>query len=154
MKLTQYTVELNKDKNPVLVKESGRYYSEVDRMDAPGKIVDTINWLFHASDKAEEYVWLIGLKADNTPVGFFELAHGTVNSSMISPREIFIRLCLCGAANFVLVHNHPSGSVVPSVEDTEVTKRIKETSNLMNFTFLDHIIIGEGCFYSFAENNL
>lgn len=83
-------------------------------------------------------------------LGVFEISHGTVNTSLISPREVFIRALLCGADYIILVHNHPSGNSHPSMEDKKVTERIKECGELMNIKLLDHIIIGDD-YYSFQE---
>ena len=76
----------------------------------------------------------------------FELSHGTINYTVISPREVFIRLCLCGATNFILAHNHPSGDTIPSTADIELTQRIKEAGQLMNINLLDHVILGDSSF--------
>lgn len=63
-----------------------------------------------------------------------------------------MKLCLCGAYGFVLVHNHPSGNCCPSKEDREVTEKMKQCGELMNINLVDHIIVGNG-YYSFKENN-
>lgn len=149
MRVTKYTLE-NKDMLPVLVKESAVNY-ECDSLTTPGKIVVMMNHLFHASTKAEEYGWILALNTRNRVVGIFEISHGTINEAPINPREIFCRLFLCNAVGFVLIHNHPSGYVDPSRPDFNITKRIKDTADLMGFVMLDHIIIGEDNYFSFSE---
>lgn len=67
--------------------------------------------------------------------------------------EIFIRLLLVGASNFVIAHNHPSGDCTLSKEDINLTKRIKYCADIMGIPLLDHIIIGEG-YNSFHQNGL
>ena len=62
-----------------------------------------------------------------------------------------MRLCLCGASSFMLIHNHPSGECTPSNEDIQITKRLEECGKLMNIELIDHIIIGDG-YFSFKEN--
>lgn len=79
---------------------------------------------------------------------------GSVNASIISSREIFIEALNAGAVYVVLLHNHPSGNATPSNADMEVTKRIQEASLLLDIPLLDHIIIGDQCYYSFRENNI
>ena len=116
------------------------------------KRVIMINTIYNASVLTEEYMWMIALDTKCNPIGIFEISHGTVNASLISPREIFMRLCLCGATNFVLIHNHPSGDITPSKEDINVTTQMKEAGKLMNINLLDHIIVGD-IYYSFRENN-
>ena len=100
---------------------------------------------------AEEYMWMIAMDSKCKPIGIFEISHGTVNATLASPREVFTRLCLCGATSFVLVHNHPSGDCSPSKDDIQTTERMGECGKLMNIPLNDHIVIGEG-YYSFKEN--
>lgn len=92
------------------------------------------------------------MDSKNHCIGVFELSHGTVNMSSITSREIFVRLCLVGAVNFVLVHNHPSGDITPSKEDELVTDKVHAVGLMIGINMLDHIIIGDGCYYSFNEN--
>ena len=152
MRVTKYNLLLNEDKLPYLVKEATNNYSEITQLNSPEKIRDMFNTVYHASVLSEEYMWMLALNTKNHPIGIFELSHGTVNFSFVGIREIMIRLCMCGAVNFVIVHNHPSGCTEPSKEDMSITKSIKEASDLMRFNFLDHIIIGDD-YYSFRENN-
>lgn len=76
---------------------------------------------------------------------------GTVNASMISPREIFLEALSARAVQLVLLHNHPSGDVHPSREDLNVTRRISEAGELLGIHLADHIIIGEHTYTSFRE---
>lgn len=76
-------------------------------------------------EAAEEYVYTLALDNKNKATGLFEISHGTVSSSVISPREIYIRALLLGASSIILFHNHPSGDVTPSKDDILVTKRVK-----------------------------
>lgn len=79
---------------------------------------------------------------------------GSVNASIISSREVFMEALRAKAVYIVLLHNHPSGNATPSNADKEVTNRIYQASLLMDIPLLDHIIIGDNCYYSFKENNL
>ena len=79
---------------------------------------------------------------------------GTVNSSLISAREIFIDALKADAVHIILVHNHPSGDPSPSKEDILVTQRVKEAGRLIGVTLIDHIIIGDNCYVSLKEKNL
>lgn len=80
------------------------------------------------------------------------LFKGTVNRSLIHPREIFKEAYLACASSIICIHNHPSGNITPSKDDIEVTKKIKEIGNSFDIKLLDHIIIGNDNFYSFLEN--
>ena len=113
-----------------------------------------LNAIYHLCVKTKEYLYLIGLDAASVPVGIFEVSHGGIDSSFSNPREIFQRLLFCNAASFVLAHNHPSGSVRPSISDLDNFKRIHEASKIMGVSMVDFMIIGSlGCYHSFNENH-
>lgn len=78
---------------------------------------------------------------------------GTVNASVISPREIFLEALSSRAVQIILLHNHPSGDARPSKEDLNVTRRIEEAGELLGISLADHIIIGEHTYVSFREKN-
>lgn len=82
------------------------------------------------------------------------LTVGTVNLSLISPREIFLQALKYQAVHFLLLHNHPSGDVSPSREDAEITERLSELGRLMGIGLLDHIILGDGDWFSFRKAGL
>lgn len=102
---------------------------------------------------AEEYVYMLTLDNKNKATGLFEISHGTVNVSLLSPREIYIRALLAGATNIILFHNHPSGDVTPSKDDILATKRIKAAGELLGVELLDHLIVGDK-YYSFREEQM
>lgn len=77
---------------------------------------------------------------------------GTVNHSMVHPRDIFKEAYLLNATAVICVHNHPSGDVRPSIEDINVTQRLNQIGILMGIKLVDHVIIGENKYYSFLEN--
>lgn len=79
---------------------------------------------------------------------------GTLNSSVIHPREIFKFAVIHSAASVILVHNHPSGDPTPSGQDKQITKRIYENSLMMDIELLDHIIVGRDKYVSFKEKGL
>ncbi len=79
---------------------------------------------------------------------------GTVNASLVSPREIFMEALECRAVRLVLVHNHPSGDPTPSTEDIRITHRIYKTGEMLGIQLLDHIIIGDHCYSSFRERGI
>jgi DNA repair protein RadC len=79
---------------------------------------------------------------------------GTLNSSLVHPREVFKTAIKESADSIILVHNHPSGSCGPSVEDEKITKIFKEAGDLLGIKLLDHVIIGKNEFYSFKEQKM
>ena len=80
------------------------------------------------------------------------ISRGTVNMSLVSPREIFIEALREQAVEMVLLHNHPSGDPHPSREDFLMTRRLYHCGQLLGIALLDHIIIGDQCYVSFQEN--
>lgn len=77
---------------------------------------------------------------------------GTLNKSLVHPREIFKEACLISASSIICIHNHPSGNIIPSKEDIVLTNNLKNIGNLMGIPIVDHIIIGKNNYYSFFEN--
>ena len=82
------------------------------------------------------------------------LARGTATGSLVTPREIFMEALRRHAVSLILIHNHPSGDPMPSREDILVTQRIREGGSLLGIELLDHIIIGDNCYVSLAEQKL
>lgn len=152
MRIIQYNVKLDDDRKVSLVKEKAENYV-ASNLTSPEGVVSMMNAIFDANNLAEEYVWIIGVNTKGRPIGVFEVSHGTVNMSMLNPREVFIRLLLCGAASFMIVHNHPSGDPTPSSEDIKATKRLIQAGVLVGIELRDHIIIGER-YYSFYANEV
>lgn len=155
MRITKYRTKINRDTlRNELVKERAVNYQKYRSLNSPLSIVAAVNDLLDLQNMAEEYLYMLTFNNKCALTGIFEISHGTVNSSVASPREIFNHALLIGAVHIVLVHNHPSGDIEPSREDMLFTKRIKEAGNLLNVELLDHIIIGFEQYTSFKEINL
>jgi len=92
------------------------------------------------------------LNTKNKVIGVKEISVGTLNSSLIHPREVFKEAIKESANSIILVHNHPSGDCSPSKEDEEITSRLIEVGELLNIKVLDHVIIGKDKYYSVKEN--
>ena len=82
------------------------------------------------------------------------LSKGTVNATLITPREVFVEAVKYHAVNLILVHNHPGGDPSPSQADLEVTRRVFESGELLGIHLLDHIIIGDHRYISFREKGI
>lgn len=154
MRITKMNLVLNEDCSTRLETESCNEYDELDRLDKPWKVAKVLVNCFSLDKRAEEYTYLIATTSQCMPIGFFEISHGTCNATLVGVREIMIRALMVGAVNIMLVHNHPSGICTPSQEDEEVTQELKAASKLLGIRFLDHIIIGRDCYYSFMEHNM
>lgn len=103
-------------------------------------------------DKKQEYFYAIYLDSSKKVIKDKVLFVGTLNHSIVHPREVFKEAYLLSASSFICVHNHPSGNVFPSKEDIEITKQLKEIGLMMGVPLVDHIIIGIDKYYSFFEN--
>lgn len=101
-----------------------------------------------------EKLFLVLLDAKLRKMSEKIISIGTLNTTLISPREIFIQALKQEAAYIVLLHNHPSGDSTPSRQDINVTQKIKEVSDLVEIPLLDHIIIGDNRYTSFNEEGL
>ena len=106
------------------------------------------------SDKKQEYFYTLYL--DNNKKIISEKLHyiGTINHSLIHPREIYKEAYLCSASSIILIHNHPSGNITPSKEDISITNNLKEIGKLFGIEIVDHIIIGNYNYFSFIENGI
>lgn len=152
MIITKYKLCMNEERQSILVKENAENY-RIDNIKDPCTVVKMMNEIFNVGNMSEEFVYALSLKINCMVSGVFEISHGTVKASLISPREIMIRMLLSGASMFILVHNHPSGDCSPSREDISITKKISEAAKLIDIPMVDHIVIGEaGKYYSFKES--
>ncbi len=94
------------------------------------------------------------LNTKNRVISVETVSIGSLNSSIVHPREIFKNAVRLSAASVILAHNHPSGDPTPSREDLEITKRLAEAGKLIGIEVLDHIVIGVNAFTSFKEQGL
>lgn len=104
--------------------------------------------------KKQETVKLLMLNTKGKLIGECDISKGTVNASLITPREIFIEALQKDAVSIILMHNHPSGDPRPSEEDILLTQRIKKAGELIGIELLDHIVIGNNCYISLNEEKL
>ncbi len=101
-----------------------------------------------------EECWILMMDNKGAWMGEFMLSSGTVNSSLISPREVFVNASKASAVRIALIHNHPSGDPAPSAEDVRVTARLLEAGKLMDIHLVDSIIIGDGIYVSIRKSGL
>ena len=102
----------------------------------------------------QEHMKLLMLNTKSKLLGETDVSKGTVNASLISPRELFIEALNKQAVSIILLLNHPSGDPTPSKTDVLLTKRVKEAGDSIGIELVDHIIIGDNCYISFAEKEL
>lgn len=144
--IARYRVELVKDSNC-------KYDIDSKRISSPDDAYRIIEEIFRMSVQAEEIFVMLVLDSKNNIVGSFEVSRGSLNSSIVHPREVFKRALLLNASSIVIAHNHPSGESEPSHEDIVLTNRIDECGKLLGIKVIDHIITGD-YFYSFKEEGM
>ncbi len=120
--------------------------------DTPATIADY--FMEELRHKEQEHLIALFLNTRNKLLREKLMFKGTVNASIISPREIFLEALEVHAVQLVLVHNHPSGDPSPSLEDIRVTKRISKGGELLGIQLLDHVIIGDRCYSSLRERGI
>ena len=103
---------------------------------------------------AVEIAYMLSLDTKNKVIGVFTISTGSLNASIIHPRDVFQRAILSNAASVILVHNHPSGDPTPSSEDIELTRKLVEAGKLLDIAVLDHVVIGEGRYESLKERGV
>lgn len=119
---------------------------------SPKEVFDYL--LYELKGEKREIFMVLYLANNNRVLSIERLSEGTITESAIYPREIFGRAYSLGASKLVLVHNHPSGNLTPSREDIRITKLIALAGHLLNMRVIDHLIIGENGYMSFAEQGL
>jgi DNA repair protein RadC len=108
----------------------------------------------HIGDSDREHFDALLLDTRNRVVGVHCVSVGSLNASVVHPREVFKAAILANAAAVILGHNHPSGDESPSAEDTALTQRLKQAGEILGIPVLDHLVLGESAFHSFRERGL
>jgi DNA repair protein RadC len=105
-------------------------------------------------DDDQEFFSVLFLNNKNKIRGYKIISSGSLTASLVHPREVYRAVCLYGAAAVVFVHNHPSGDPAPSLEDIEITRRLKEVGDVLGVRVLDHVILGDGRYFSFSDRGM
>lgn len=129
------------------VKRQSKF--DVKAIKSPDDAADVLRVFIGESDR-EKFVALM-LNTKNEVIGVDIISVGTVNSSIVHPREVFKSAILNNATSIIVGHNHPSGSIVPSQEDIDVTERLKQAGELIGIEVLDHVIVADYKHLSFKE---
>ena len=127
------------------------YISGRTRVTSSREVFDLFRFL---ANETKEHFLALHMDSKNRILCIDQVSTGSLNASIVHPREVFKSTLLSSAAALLLVHNHPSGDPTPSAEDLEITTRLKEASELLGIRLLDHVIIGDGRHYSFADCGL
>jgi DNA repair protein RadC len=109
---------------------------------------DLYNFLKRYAKSRQEMFFVLTLNTAHEIISIHISTIGLLNKSIVHPREVFIHAIKDNAASFMIAHNHPSGQLLPSPEDKEITENLKKASEIMGFIFLDHLIFTKKGFIS------
>jgi DNA repair protein RadC len=140
-----------------LVQEVAREFLKEKIIDKPvyKSSPEVLEYFYHSMrDLKKEVLKVIYLSSQNQIIDTVDLFEGTINASSISPREVMETAIKRYAAYLIFVHNHPSGNPEPSPSDKDVTRDLVYAGRIMQIKVLDHLIIGENRFFSFAGEGL
>lgn len=132
-----------------IVKE-GEYPSEIGRISGADDVARVMADLYEGADR--EKIFVLCLDKKNRILSIECVAVGTLDSCPAAGRELFKAAILCNAAGILMVHNHPSGSAIPSKEDMEISMRFYQAGQLLGINLVDHVIYGDReHYYSFRQ---
>ena len=122
------------------------------KINSPKDLADLL--IGEMNDLTQEVLKVVLLSTKNIIIGTKDVFKGSLNTSIVHPREIFKQAIDKHSASIIICHNHPSGDPTPSKEDINITLRIKECGNILGIQLVDHIIIGNNKFVSLKERGL
>lgn len=128
--------------------KSGEVYKISQPNDAAKIVMEEMRFL------KQEILKVIMLNTKNLVIKSKDVSLGSLNSSIVHPREVFCDAIKSSSASIIICHNHPSGDPTPSNEDISITHRLKECGKLLGVELLDHIIIGDGKYISLKEKGI
>lgn len=136
----------------VRLVEEPPFYSK-QKLSSPQAVLDVVGEELESYDR--ELFCILNMDAKMRAVNLNIVSMGTLNHSLVHPREIFKSSILSNALGIILIHNHPSGDCTPSQTDMDVTKRLEESGEILGIPVIDHIIVGERAkLFSFYDNGL
>jgi len=127
-----------------------KFNNSLPLIDSPQKAIDQLTDI---RTKTKEHFVALYLNARNQLIHREIISIGTLNSSLVHPREVFAPALEYKAASIILAHNHPSGDLTPSEEDIAITKRLISAGDLLGISLLDHLIVSADNFISFKESS-
>lgn len=133
-------------------KRASNYNNDYVKINSPK---DVVNLLMESlKNNKREHFKILLLNTKNVVISIEDISIGSLNSSIVHPREVFKKAIKRSSASVILVHNHPSGDPTPSKEDIKVTRRLIESGEILGIKVLDHIIIGYNKYTSLKELDL
>ena len=138
-----------------IVREKACEYSEPEKIRSPADAAKLFEKVFGLSEYAEEALCMITLDTAHNPCGFWKVSRGSLNESMVHPREVFKRALLSNSHAVVIAHNHPSGTTNFSPQDRNCAERLRKAGEVLGVKLIDFLAIGEGgSFRSASEKGI
>jgi len=135
-----------------MVKENDIDYPDVN-ISVPQTVADLVTKYVGLPDR--EMFIVLAVNVRNKITGIHTVSVGSLDTSIVHPREVFKFAILANASSIIVAHNHPSGDTTPSSDDIELTKRLKQASEILAIDLLDHIVLGhDGQYLSFRDRGL
>ena len=134
-----------------ITEAASQYINKTTPLSSSTLVADMFSFLHH---ETKEHFIALHLNSKNRLLCLEIVSTGSLNASIVHPREVYKAAIRESAAAILAMHNHPSGDPSPSKEDYEVTLRLKEVGDLVGISLLDHIILGERRYVSFREHRL
>jgi DNA repair protein RadC len=138
----------------VLVKEKVGRYELPRETKSPEEAYNAIKTITNVQEEAQEVFGILILNTKHKIVAVHEISRGSLNSSIVHPREVFKAAVLHNAAAIICFHNHPSGDPEPSGEDMVITERLKYAGKILGISVCDHIIVGDDRYVSLKERGV
>jgi DNA repair protein RadC len=134
-----------------MIKENSILYKN-RQISSPQEAVNLVRDFLENSDREQLIVCCLDTK--NQPTIINTVSIGSLNSSIVHPREVFKTAILGNSASIIIFHNHPSGDPTPSKEDVNITKRLSESGKILGINLIDHIILGDKNYISLKDKCL
>lgn len=147
MRLVKYKLEMVKE-------EEYEYGGSECIAKNPFDVYKALIEVYKLDKQSEEVLYCICLDVKGRIIGVHEVSRGTLTTSLVSPREVFKRAILNNANTIIMAHNHPSGDVDYSKNDKEITERLVKAGEILSIPVVDHVIVGDGSYFSFKENKM
>ena len=142
--------DLSLDEMLSMVQEKVRE-TNIDRITSAENVFSVLH---EYAQKEKEHFILITIDGASNIINKRVIHIGSLNQSLVHPREVFRPAILDNSAGIIIAHNHPSGTLKASRADIQITQRLKEVSKLVGIELLDHVIISKNGYYSFSDDGM
>lgn len=142
-------------KYSLVCEKVATYSTEHKALSQPQDVAEFLMDTVNTDSLTTEHFFVFCLNTKLRVIGYFDIASGAVDGCPVHPREVFQpALAMPKVAAILVAHNHPSGDPTPSMEDEHVTERLVDAGKLLGIRVIDHVVVGDGSWYSFRQDGL